>query len=448
MQKKNLIVFHLESLSNEILEEFKDVLGFIRNIHERSERYNNYISSATSTVMVTSTFFSGSSNCLDHLNSFSPESNVCPENHLVDIACEAGYSCTRLTYPSIPPKDKERLAKWGVWTEKHGDCLYYEDEQAFLSSIKDYCNRDSPWLLNIFPDISNIAYCDFNTEEKITDIKGRLSHGYATLDRIVRDVYCYLETTKLLENTLLVFYGDHGDDLFTHSFNSGMCHGTDPYYEMVHCPFFLFDVSANKENIDRYELITTEDCKNIIFSKLGMVTTTYQHDYVFSQNLFANQAQSLVMCKSFMVFDGEYILLVSRFGLEMYDCRIDASNHNNLLSFFTLTNDGTLNINNVLFSRAYPHFNKCYTELYLQEIQNRFRKLQPALIDWVDNKYSLIVNKKNCFNKKYFFKIRKRIYYWKYSLSIFTYIRVIKEMGCKTFWLKLRKRTLVLIGHK
>src|SRR5678815_896480 len=104
-----------------------------------------------------------------------------------------------------------------------------------------------------------------------------------------------LEQKGLLDDTLVVLYGDHGDDCWTHGYKGGMIHGTEPYTEIIATPFAIRDSSLEPG-----------------------------------------------MRSDLSITDHTYTLMASSRGLEMYAHRLDPGNHFNLLHFFALDSGGQL----------------------------------------------------------------------------------------------------------
>ncbi|GJM70151.1 hypothetical protein HMSSN036_23670 [Paenibacillus macerans] len=154
-----------------------------------------------------------------------------------------------------------------------------------------------------------------------------------------------------MKDTIIVGFGDHGDDLWTHALNNGFCHGIEPYTNMIWTPAFIYDASFEGSK-DYNNLASLIDLRKTILHLLGYSESNSQefsgidllnskNDFVFSRNLFANQRDTSInatkpmgLKKAYAVLNKDYNLIATQFGLEMYAYRIDSTNHNNLLSFF------------------------------------------------------------------------------------------------------------------
>lgn len=416
---KNLVVVHLESVSNELMTRFEKSLTFIRDIQNKSKSYSSFVSVATSTMMVKASFFTGSDDFFDKYTDFNFKDYLKNKqnNHLFELLKNKGLVTSHFVYPDCWIVDKERTNRWGIWNESAGDIEYFSSRESYYESLKKSCSAEAPWAIYLHPLLSHLAYSD-EQKSKAENSWEYLAFGFDFLDKMVENLYHHLEKTGQLEETIWVFYGDHGDALFTKSFNGGMCHGSEPYLPMVSCPLFIYNSAYGiAETCD--DLITTSDCKSIILNELGIDTLLpRQRDVVFSQNQFINQFPGVMLNKAFMAYNGKYLLMVSYLGLEMYDCRVDPENNNNLLSFFKMTPDGTLGKNQNLFDNAHPHFKRIYGKKYIAELSSNFIVLKGQLKEWICCKENSVADVLvAAFPDRNFSKIRKRKYYWRYSAT-------------------------------
>jgi hypothetical protein len=162
-----------------------------------------------------------------------------------------------------------------------------------------------------------------------------------------------LEQKGLLDDTLVVLYGDHGDDCWTHGYKGGMIHGTEPHSEIIATPFAIRD--PDLEPGVRADLASTVDiaptCLALLgvdadmrFAHSGVDLARDRRDFAYAQNFTANQPDRAEagIAKAFSITDRTYTLLASSRGLEMYAHRLDPGNHCNLLHFFALDRAGRL----------------------------------------------------------------------------------------------------------
>ena len=137
----------------------------------------------------------------------------------------------------------------------------------------------------------------------------QIERACAAADYAVGVIRQTLERKGLLDQTLIVLYGDHGDDCWTHGYKGGMIHGTEPYTEIIATPF-----------------------------------ARGQREFAYAQNFTANQPDRAKagIAKAFAITNRTYTLMACSRGLEMYAHRLDPGNHFNLLHFFSLDSAGRL----------------------------------------------------------------------------------------------------------
>ncbi|MBT3279312.1 MAG: sulfatase-like hydrolase/transferase [Phycisphaerales bacterium] len=411
MSQKNIIVIHLESLSSELWDMYAEDLQAIKAIKDQSRSYTNFISSATSTHMCQTAFLTGRDDALDHINIFGSgqAANVSREDSLWGILEQQGYRTGGLIFPIVDPGEHETFVKLGIspFSQERYD---FEDLDEFVEEVGEFCSGETPWALYIHPLVAHICYTNETNPEEL-DFHEYTRRGYADMDKLVQQLRDLLENQK--DDTVWLFYGDHGDSIHTHGWNYGLAHTGDPHFPLIHCPLFLTGPGIEPEVKD--DLLATTDCREMVFQELGISTESPKsHKAVFSQNLFADQQPNHLLNKSFAAYDGTYILMVSALGLEMYDCRLDHGNHNNLLSFFKLQKDGS--IEHSLADLPYnKHPPKIHSPKTNEDIQTHFYALRKELSDHLDRKYDRLGESvKYRLPPKAFRKIRTRKFYWLY----------------------------------
>lgn len=414
----NLVVVHLESLSNVLFDEYASSLPKIAAMRERGWNCSNFISTATSTAMVKASFFFGEDCPQDHFRNFDDPNCIDRSNHshLFGILRNQGYQTTRLVYPECWTVDQERVITWGIWTQDDGMAKYIPDRDQYFADMISACPQELDWAVYLHPLIAHVAYTD-EIKGKATTPAEYIDLGYRFMDEMVSRLHDHLDQTGQLERTLWVFFGDHGDAFYTRSFNSGMCHGSEPYLPMVQCPYFIVGPNIPVEKTSK--LFTAADCKKTILHLLDIEEGfPVGRAIAFSQNQFMNQSPGRVLNKAFMAYDGQYLLIVSSLGLEMYDCRFDRENHNNILSFFSLRQSKELKFKKAILNTAHPHFKKLFTEIYRKEISDHFISLRRSLIEWISMKEARLgKDLREPFPRRYFRRIRRRSYYWRYPIQ-------------------------------
>mgnify|MGYP002515947798 CR=1 FL=1 len=214
----------------------------------------------------------------------------------------------------------------------------------------------------------------------------------------------------LMKNTTIIFYGDHGDDYFTHGNHEGLTHAIEPYANLIHTPFWIYD-NRLVENGECKDLICTIDIKNIVEMLLKMPDIRFSwHDlhiplqkYVFARNAYAAQPErSGSFNKGYCVVDGKFLLMASNNGLELYDIEMDVECHNNLLNYF-IYKDKLLHLNQELNSTMRFHYRYIFNMNTIRQIRQVFYYYRERLYEEVQKLYSIAECKNEikelCFEK-------------------------------------------------
>ncbi len=143
--------------------------------------------------------------------------------------------------------------------------LYYARGDGVNAAALDWLDepRDTPFLLYLHymdvhnPYVSPAPYQDMFVTSRARDLyckgtpppdvevtdadvefMGAIYDGQVRyVDELLRELFTQLERRGVLDDTLLVFTSDHGDELFEHG---GFGHGTTLYDELIHVPLLVW----------------------------------------------------------------------------------------------------------------------------------------------------------------------------------------------------------------
>lgn len=323
------------------------------------------------------------------------------EQNLFRILEKEGYAVKGIAFPKTWRDD---LNNCKIWDLDESYDYNSNNVQDFYSKIHSFIvqakNNNNPVAMHIWDIRSHIFYMD---EEKLskTNFIDRRSYGYYSIDNTFKFIYELLESENMLDDTLIVAYGDHGDELWSHNLNGGFCHAIEPYTSIVHTPCLILDPELQPSISDT--LISLIDLKWIILDLLkikykehfdynGWNVLKSPRKYCFSKNLLANQTAKVngVLRKAYSITNQNYHLIVSAFGLEFYMYKIDPSNTFNILNFFTLNEHGEL----VDFDHRgawHSHFKKIMFEGQIEHIKSNFKEMYKELYKFVEEKNNYIV---------------------------------------------------------
>jgi arylsulfatase A-like enzyme/predicted O-methyltransferase YrrM len=414
--RKNLLVVHLESISWQLVHAFKESFPNLHRIASQSQRFNSHISSASSTQMVMASLLHGNDFELDVNTSLASMKLSVNNPSLFTHLNHAGYSTKFFALNAFHDDEKPILRSLSEslpsvqggrdFASLFDDAVQFLDHQPFAM-----------YFWNITTHIEQIPTLSSHGIGLDEQVKGALSKA----DHALGMLFDELDNRQLLSNTMIVLFGDHGDDYWTHGFQGGFLHATAPYFPIVHTPLLIYDSSLNPATHDT--LVSSIDILPTCLQLMGLdYEPTFRHSgqsalfsnrqYAFSQNLLGHQFDSdeSPLKKTFSVTDQSYHLMVSRNGLELYSHRLDPSNHCNLLQFFTFHDEGTLKFQDR--DQAHLHFHAALARnLHAQsDIVRRFKYLRHALMSHVDQKRHYLESKGiatfDFFDNAFFFKIK------------------------------------------
>ena len=372
---KNLILVHLESVSELILKTNADLFPNINNIIQESIYYKNYYSSATSTLMVMSDICYGGmyrERCTKLENNFN---NVGEHTSLFDELKSREYCVKGIIWPRITTYSKiinGHILGKDMEVEAAGN---YEN---FIESIEKSIKLKEPFALFIGNFVSHVSYRD-SAEIKGSNSYNKWKEGYRRIDDTCGKIFELLKKKGKIEETIVVFYGDHGDDYWGHRLHNGYIHAIEPYSSIIHTPLIIWDAVRKKEV--EHKLISTLDIKTQIINLLFDNRAERDRKYIFSRNIYANQKNDVMsLSKGYAVATEQYILLVSTRGLELYNIDMDPANTCNLLEFFTMDAKGSIKFKSNFKNIRSMHFRNFFTDREVRHLKQIYKQLRKNLL--------------------------------------------------------------------
>ncbi len=371
---KNLILLHLESLNLLNYRSNPELYPNLMRMEQSSLVFDRYFSTATSTFMVLADLLYGDMRQYECCASLSdvPEDYHQKES-LLDCLQKKGYTTGLWYFPKVPDirgAQNRHVAGFDNHIEIIGSREHY------LRKLKEGITQE-PFAYMICNCTSNLALnhkLDITNEPWNTDY---WKHGYQSMDRYCGDLFELLEKKGLLENTLIVMFGDHGDDYWGHGMHGGLSHAIEPNNLLIRTPLLIRNGKRSAPE-HRANLLQTTDLKDLILSLLQDTPdeTLPDRKYVISRNAYAAQpVRSDTFNKAYSVSDGRYLMLVSSHGLEMYDTFMDPACQNDLLRFFEY-GDG---IPSALPMQEKYHFYNWWNAREQRIVRNKYYELEESL---------------------------------------------------------------------
>lgn len=401
-KKKNLIVFHMESISNEIFNNHRKEFKNTFKLMEKSIRLEKFYSSATSSAMSITDFLYGNDGEMNEFTCFEKMkvSGKYGRNLYQELA-DRGYKVKGIGYNFFPSTEEVNSHDiWNVVVDNEPTKYeWIDDFKAFIKDIISYINKnkDNEFALHIWNLMPHVGQRSKETDECST-FYDRINESYVSLDMTIQAVCECLNDNGILDKTILAGYGDHGDDKWTRSMNAGFTHTIEPYHNIINTPAFIYDQSIgdcyyhelvsivdlkntllylagneivnetektekseNADKINKIEINKTQVNKLQMNNILNIGSNIFKNKnkYIFSKRLFANQRRteeikSFDMMKlhnfnkvesrnqAYAIVSEKYTLMVSDNGMEMFMNQLDPCSYNNILNFYKLNKNGDL----------------------------------------------------------------------------------------------------------
>ena len=415
----------MESLSNFILNNNRDLFPNYKRFSKISTNFTNYYSSSTSTYMtMLDLFLSGDTafeKC-DYLENIFEE-GVKTKESLFDLLKQTGYACKSFFYgfeniDTVLSLNKLIFSDCDLWEGNNKKDLL----QNISDSLKTNLNRNFAFFID-----DNSSHISFKStaEKSFLNITDWFKNRYSSIDNTLGYILDCIELLGLKDNTVLLVYGDHGEEFWTHGLHGGYSHAIEPFFDVSNCPLGVLDDS--KQEIVCSKLISTLDLKNFILSKIEFESQpfVFSRKYAFSRNLFLNQfKRSNIFNKSYFVTDSEYTLIKDKFGYSLFFNRIDPTNNFNILDLFKYKK-GRLFYNKTFDYLPSSHLKSFISSKSIAEFSAKFNELKLALDDYIislGTKKTLFKNKlkNNTLLKiSLFFLIKSKLHFAKKIFKIF-----------------------------
>lgn len=350
----------------------------VREMEKQCIVFERYYSTATSTLMVIGDLLYGGMKqyeCCDSLDAIPKK--YCYESSFLDELKEQGYHVGIYIYPDGGDREsaetrhiagfKNRMELIKDYSEyvKHFDCMMN-------------CRPFALMACNYISNLSYATHVDISNYDMVTDY---WEAGYRCMDRCCEDLLKLLKNKDLMDDTIIILYGDHGDDYWEHGSHSGLAHAIEPNNLLIHTPLIVWDGVHREEAEYNRRLIQTSDLREMIVALLNgrTIESLPKRQYVISRNEYAAQPiREESFNKAYSVTEGRYMLMVSSRGFEMYDTKMDPACQNNILRFFIYEN-GILKANVMNTNIFKYHFFYFWNNREQRILRQKFYELKGIL---------------------------------------------------------------------
>lgn len=342
---RNLLLIHLESLNHNIYRLHPELFPTLRQWEEKSVSFSKFFTTATSTFMVISDILYGNMQQYEGCETLETELKEYPiKQSLLDEMKKSGYNAQAIFCPwnkEFDNSQKRHVAGFDVNMTK---CEHHEE---YLQRIECEIEKEEPFILLASNHISNLGYHKVLENGWAESGLERWERGYKFLDDYVKTLLGILVQSGKLENTTIIFYGDHGDDFYSHGNHGGLAHAIEPYAELIHVPMWVYDTRWDEKKVidDIFDMTDLHQMiKELIFYPEKMMSfadlNVKKREYSVARSSYVAQPlREETFNKGYSVTDGKFFMLVTSKGLELYDIRMDEGCHNNLLNYFLYENE-------------------------------------------------------------------------------------------------------------
>lgn len=392
--KKNIIFLHLESLNHTIFNN-RQWFPFTNKIYSQSLRLNNFISTATSSLMALSDLLHGDDNTLEHNTHL--EENISIHRHgpaLFDVLKQYGYTTAGMGYPK----------NWAnvdtIWSETD-TFNWYDSAKIMQAEMQQVVSRPEPFALYLWNLSSHLCYYD-DIKRGGNNSLERWQRGYQSMDLMVGQTIKMLMENKKLDNTIIIAFGDHGDDFWGHGFNGGYTHGIEPYTPLVHTPAFIF--CPGMKAVDLNHMVSMVDIYNTVLTLLDITPAeatekhafalTPQRRFCYSRNLFAQQKSQhggSPLKKGYAITSEHFHLMKVDNQLKMFLWKADPANHFDILPLIKYKKSGEayLVLDKAHRQRTggiHPHMQHFFSADMVPLIVQHIDDMKLQLDVWIKNK--------------------------------------------------------------
>lgn len=404
---KNLLLLHLESISQSAFWQYAPEMPMLYDLMRHSTYFSRFHSASTSSVMSMSDLLHGDSAELDHLELFPSGRGFLRgrATNLMGILADRGYNTLGLQLCSFALRDIAHNF-WSVWPEACGQFVWRKErEEAYRDARALMTASSAPFALYFWN--MNTHLQDEEALRNTLPYHERFLSAVRHFDLAVKQLLHDLAAAGKLENTVIVAFGDHGDDLWRHGLYRGRSHIVDPYATVAWCPLFIYEHGKDAVLCDR--LTSMVDVKSLTLSRLfpddapespaspfsGFDSTVKKRELAFSQCMFALQKERTdpagSITKSYAVTDGDLRVMASAHcdsddtgGMELYFDQYDSGNTWNVLHDCLIDDSGNITGIRAASSGACLPFPLSAAETpFLAE---RYAALREALVSFVRQK--------------------------------------------------------------
>lgn len=386
---RNLLLIHLESLNYTGYRTNRHMFPTLWEWEKKSLSFTKYFSTATSTLMVVSDIVYGGMLQYERCDTMiSGLDQYCYKSSLLDDLKRGGYQVKAINYPVTPESDV------GKANERHftGFDVMMEGAETYepyIQVLDDFMTAEAPFAVLACNYIGNIGYYKYLKRTGQRTGFDFWESSCIQRDQCVKDLMDILERKGLLENTTVIFYGDHGDDICAHGKHQGLLHVFEPYASLIHTPFWIYDSRLAPGEMDA--LLDATDIRPLIEKLLGAEDRAdeclnpedwglpYRKYSMARSDYAAQKVRERSFHKGYSLTDGTFLFMAGDQGMELYHIWMDEGCQHNLLDYFDFE-QGVLSLNEGAYNSMKFHIKYLLDRGALAKIEEIFYEFRKQLI--------------------------------------------------------------------
>lgn len=363
---KNLVMLHLESISQSVFWQYREQLDGLWRMRNKSMDFPNCYAAGTGTFFTLASVHDGSLSGMDcHYAGGAPKEYHNPDNFVEYLRNEYGYRAIFLQGLMYFPKRANIMPQFVPQFDEWINVFSLSGLQSSLDNCLVDKRRPFYMYVHCPCDPSHLYSPAEFFEKNITmDIGSMVSAAINMQDKAFSVVLERLNKCGILDESMVVGFGDHGFnmvDAVARPYRYSPCPRSTTSLSSV--PLFIYNSSLGIGT--SRELISLDDLPTMLSRLLFPADSPFKSPYILEKKEQGEKKRAYAVTqnknvltapnihgfdnsrKSYGITDGEYRLIATDVdelactgGLELYDERMDFQNTLDLLTYFEFDGNG------------------------------------------------------------------------------------------------------------
>lgn len=254
---------------------------------------------------------------------------------------------------TMPTKNKNFINNW-----------YAHEPEGFNFLLQKMENISQPFLITYYSGAAHFPYADYGPayrlKSDINDAESRYINNLKLLDEHLKKTFHYLEEKKLLEHTIIVIVGDHGEG-FKKYHADDASHNTALYQTQIKVPAIFYQPKLFQPK----QITLPTSSVDILPTLLSAMAIPYNPNLMQGESLLSKPKRKYV----FIYGDNQELA-----AIDIHNIKTKISFTKDKCQHFDLAKDP---------NELHPH--ACYNQETVRAIL-KFKNYQPAMLTWYNKK--------------------------------------------------------------